>query len=224
MLERIPFSWLESNGWLVLSGSVDTLSEIRAQALSRVNVDGAIAYISLARDMGDSLMEDMADLGAPTGYYVDLDDDDNNEIYERLRTASMIVIEPGANIDLLKKKITQTVIQAIKEALNLGAFILFEGIASNLVGEHISTADGQITKGLKFINNVYISTDVDSVLDIEDVQKVVAVAPETVFIGIQRGSALILGSNGYIETWGEKQVTISLGTGLDDSDSSNNNI
>lgn len=224
MLERIPFSWLESNGWLVLSGSADTLSEIRAQALSRVNIDGVIAYISLAGDMGDSLMDDMVDLGAPAGYYVDLDDDDNNAVYERLRTASMIVIEPGVSIDLLKKKITQTVIRAIKEALNLGALILFEGIASNLVGEHITTADGKITKGLKFINNVYIATDVSSVFDIADVQKVVTIAPETVFIGIQRGSALILGSNGYIETWGEKQVTISLGTGLDDSDSSNNNI
>lgn len=224
MLERIPFSWLESNGWLVLSGSADSLSEIRAQALSRVNVDGAVAYISLVGDLGDALMEDMVDLGAPTGYFVDLDDDDNNAIYERLSTASMIVIEPGESIDLLKKLLTQTVIRAIKEALNLGALILFEGIASHLTGEHIIAIDGQIAKGLKFVDNVFISSDVDSILDVSDVQKIVAIAPQTVFIGVQRGSALVLGPNGYIETWGEKQVTISLGSGLEDDDSSNNNL
>ena len=224
MLDKIPFSWLETNGWLILSGSRDSLSEIRAQALSRLNVDGAVAYISLAGDLGDSLMEDMVELGAPTGYFVDLEDDDNNEIYERLKAASLIVIEPGHSIITLKKLMTQTVIRALKEALNLGAFILFEGIASDLMGEHVITVDGQVLKGLSFVNNVFISSDVDSILDITDGQKIYSTAPQTVFIGIPYGSALILGPNGYIETWGDKQVTVSLGSGLDDTDSSNNNI
>ena len=224
MREKIPFSWLKSKGWLVLSGSADTLGEIRAQALSRVNVDGSMAYISLADDMGDSLMDDMGDLGAFTGYFVDLEDDDNNTIYERLSTACMIVIEPGESIDRLQKMITQTVTQAIKEALNRGALILFEGLASHLAGEHIVTLDGQIKKGMKFVNNVYISPDVESILDITDMKRVLASIPDAVFIGIQRGSALALGPNGAIETWGEKRVTISLGTGLDDSESSNNSV
>jgi len=224
MLEKIPFSWLESNGWLVLSGSKDTLSEMRAQALSRLNVDGAIAYVSLAGDLGDSLMEDMAELGAPTGYFVDLEDDDNNAIYERLKDASMIVIEPGDDIFTLKRLMTQTVIRALKEALNLGALILFEGLASNLMGEHIITLDGQVIKGLSFVNNVFISANVDSILEIVDMQRIYETAPQTVFIGIPYGSALVLGPSGHIETWGDKQVTISLGSGLEDTDSSNNNI
>jgi hypothetical protein len=225
MLDRIPFSWLESDGWLVLAGSKDTLSEMRAQALSRLTADGAIAYISLVGDLGDSLMEDMADLGAPTGYYVDLEEDDNNEIYERLSTAGMIIIEPGDDVSYLKKLMTQTVIRAFKEALNLGGLIMFEGIASNLAGEHIITSDGQIIKGLAFVNNVFISSDVDSILEIVDGQKVYETAPQTVFIGIPYGSALVLGPSEHIETWGEKQVTISLGSsGLDETDSSNNNL
>ena len=224
MLEKIPFNWLESNGWLVLSGSKDTLSEMRAQALSRLNVDGAIAYISLAGDLGDSLMEDMAELGAPTGYFVDLEDDDNNAIYERLKDASMIVIEPGDDVLTLKRLMTHTVIRALKEGLSLGALILFEGIASNLMGEYIVTLDGQMVKGLAFVNNVFISSNVDSILDVVDMQAVYATAPQTVFIGIPYGSALVLGPDRYIETWGDRQVTISLGSGLDDTDSANNNI
>ena len=212
MRKGIPFSWLESNGWLVLSGSADSLSDVRAQALSRVNAEGAVAYISLADDLGDSLMEDMADLGAPTGYLVDLEDEDNNAIYERISTAGMIVIEPGESIEHLKKLMTQTVIRAMKEALSLGSLMLFEGIASNLAGEHIVTANGQLAKGLKFVDNVYIAPDVETVLEIKDLQTIYADYPETVFIGIQSGSALVLGPGNYVETWGEKRVTISLGS------------
>lgn len=224
MLEKIPFSWLESNGWLVLSGSKDSLSEMRAQALTRVNADGAVAYISLSGDLGDSLMEDMAELGAPTGYFVDLEDDDNNAIYERLSTASMIVIEPNDSIYVLRKLMSQTVIRAMKEALNLGALILCEGIASNVMGELIMTEDGQISKGLSFVNNVFISSDVDSILDSMDMQRVYETEPQTVFIGIPQGSALVLGPENYIETWGENQVTISLGSGSDDADLPHNNL
>lgn len=224
MSTGIPFSWLESNGWLVLSGSADALSEIRALALSRMVPDGAIAYISLADDLGDDLMDDMSDLGAPTGYLVDLEDDDNNAIYEQLRDASMIVIEPGDSITRLKRLMSQTVIRAIKEALELGALILFEGVASSLAGDHIVLDDGRVSTGLKFIENVYISPDTSSILDTVAAQDIYVESSETVFIGIQSGSALVLGPNGYVEIWGEKQVTISLGSGSQDSDSMNDNL
>jgi len=62
-----PFTWIDSNGWLILSGPPDALSELRAQALSRYDGSGAIAYISMADDLGDALMDDMAELGAATG-------------------------------------------------------------------------------------------------------------------------------------------------------------
>lgn len=224
MSSGIPFSWLESNGWLVLSGRADALSEIRALALSRLISDGAVAYISLMGDMGDELMDDMSDLGAPSGYLVDLDDDDNNAIFEQLRDASMIVIEPGDSISSLKQLMTQTVIQAMKEALNHGALILFEGIASSLAGEHIVTDEGRISAGLKLVNNVYISPDTRSILDTDAAQDVYLQSPETVFIGIQQGSALVLGPAGGIEIWGEKQVTISLGSSSQDNDTMNNNV
>ena len=93
MSEQAPLQWLPSNGWIVLSGRADALSEIRAQALSRHNASGAIAYISLADDLGDELMDDMAELGAASGYLVDLEEQDNNEIYERLSVAAMVVID-----------------------------------------------------------------------------------------------------------------------------------
>jgi hypothetical protein len=37
--------------------------------------------------------------------------------------------------------------------------------------------------------------------------------PDAIAIGIGPGSALVLGPNGEVETWGKQQVTISLGPG-----------
>ena len=211
MRAGFPISWLESNGWLALSGAADRRSEIRAQALSRANADGAIAYISLAGDMGDALMDDLAELGAPTGYLVDLADSDNNAIHERLRAAGMIVIEPGEDIRQLKRLMSQTVAHALKEALNHGALILFEGLAATLAGEYIVQSNG-MAKGLKFVRNVYIASDVSSVLETQAAQKVYLAQPEAALIAIDRGAALVLGPNQHIETWGKPQIVFRLGS------------
>ncbi len=211
MRAGFPISWLESNGWLALSGGADRRSEIRAQALSRANADGAIAYISLAGDMGDALMDDLAELGAPTGYLVDLADSDNNAIHERLRAAGMIVIEPGEDIRQLKRLMSQTVAHALKEALNHGALILFEGLAATLAGEYIVQPNG-MAKGLKFVRNVYIASDVSSALATQAAQKVYLAQPEAALIAIDRGAALVLGPNQHIETWGRPQIVFRLGS------------
>ncbi len=222
MRGRLPISWLESNGWLVLSGSADSRSEIRAQALSRASADGAIAYVSLADDLGDALMDDLAELGAPTGYLVDLEEGDNNEIYERLRAAGMIVIEPGRNIQQLKRLMSPTVVHALKEALRRGALVLFEGLAATLAGEYVLRSNGDIAKGLGFVSHVYVAADVSSILETEAAQKVHLAQPEAVFIAIDRGAALVLGPNKHIETWGERRVTFSLGSHLFASELSDN--
>ena len=211
MFDAVPFSWLESRGWLVLSGSADPLSEIRARALSRYNTVDAIAYIILADDMGDALMDDMAELGAPTGYLVDLEDEDNNEIYERLSNAGMIVVESDGNAERLMRLMTQTVTHAMKTALDYGALILFEGAAASIVGEHTLASNGALAAGLKFVRNVLVAPDISSILEHDAVSTARRMLPDVVCIGLPPGAALVLGPDQQIETWGERDVTISLG-------------
>ncbi len=206
---RSPFSWHASNGWLVLSGAPDPLSEIRARALSRNNAVGAIAYISLAADMGDALMEDMADLGAPTGYLVDLEEQDNNEIYERLTAAGMIVIEADCAGSRLLRLMTATPMHAIKDALSRGAVILFEGAAATIVGERIVTPASQIEKGLNLLSNAMVLPDTNDV-DSQAMRDLHRQLPDTAMIFLERDAALVLGPDQHIETWGEGQVTIRL--------------
>ena len=147
MREAAPFNWRSANGWIVLSGHADYLSEIRARALSRAIAGGAIAYISLADDMGDALMDDMAELGATTGYLVDLEENDNNEVYERLSTAAMIVLQADGAADLLMQLLRRTAVHALKEALNRGGLILFEGDAAAVAGELAVDQRGESVAG-----------------------------------------------------------------------------
>lgn len=211
MLDGLPIRWLESYGWLVLSGSADPHSEIRALALSRCDASGAVAYISLAEDFGDALMDDLADLGAPAGYLVDLEDQDNNEIHERLSGAGMIIIEAGDDIHRLKRLMTQTVMHALKGALQDGALILFEGSAATLAGSYYVDRSGNVASAFKLVEEVFVAVDVRSFLGTEPAQLVLQKRPNAVGVAIDRGSALVLGPEKRIESWGEQQITFSLG-------------
>lgn len=206
MADLAPLKWLPSNGWIVLSGRADPLSEIRAQALSRHNAGGAIAYISLADDLADELMDDMAELGAASGYLVDLEEQDNNEIYERLSGAAMIVVDAAEQSGRLLQLLRRTAIHALKEALNRGALLFFEGAAAALTGEFVLAADDRIGSGLNLLQNALVATDVSS----DSLRAARHELPDAVFLGLATGAALVLGPEGQIETWGEAQVAISL--------------
>ena len=211
MLDAAPFTWLDSNGWIVLSGPPDALSEIRAQALNRYDGAGALAFISLTPDLGDALMDDMAELGAPAGYLVDLEDLDNNEIYERLSTAGMIVIESNRHPDRLQRLMSHTVTSALKSALGHGALLLFEGEAASLAGQHRMSAGGELTVGLNFVDNALITTVADNGAQVSLTRSIHRQLPEASIMGLARGSALALGPVRQLETWGEGEVTIRLG-------------
>ncbi len=206
-----PLKWLPSNGWIVLAGRADPLSEIRAQALSRHNAGGAIAYISLADDMGDELMDDMAELGASSGYFVDLEEQDNNEVYERLSGAAMIVLDAAGQGDRLLRLLRRTAIHALKEALNRGALLFFEGAAAAIAGEFILAADYRIESGLNFLHNALVATEASTIAGDDALRAARDELPDAIFLGLTSGSALVLGPQGQIETWGERQVAISLG-------------
>lgn len=211
MQGSLPFRWLDSPGWLVLSGSADAQSELRALALSRCDAAGALAYISLAADQGDALMDDLAELGAQAGYLVDLEETDNNAIHERLSGAGMIVIEAGADMRRLQRLMSQTVTHALKAALQDGALVLLEGLAATLAGSVYLDSAGKLARGLKLVEDVYVAVDVNSVFESAAAARVMRNRPGTVGIAIDRGAALALGPQQRVETWGQQEITFSLG-------------
>jgi len=91
------FKWRDGRGWLTLAtgqGAAQEIDDIRARALQRTSADGGVAIVFLGDDpdAGERLLDDLEDLGAPTGYVVDVIAEDDATIRERLTDASVIVI------------------------------------------------------------------------------------------------------------------------------------
>ncbi len=204
--------YISGKGWLVFSGGNTTGSEVRAQALARAGGYGTTVYISLADDGGDSLMDDLEDLGARSGYFIDLDYDSPEEIEEQMKMASVIVIEMGSSLDALYRALKGAALEQIQQAYQRGALILLEGLAINLFGRWVVSDNGELLEGFNWVHNAFIEPESMGIDDSRAVQAVLREIADAVAINIARGSALVLGAEGQLELWGERQVTISLGS------------
>ncbi|MCA9912840.1 MAG: hypothetical protein KC496_05810 [Anaerolineae bacterium] len=204
--------YVSGKGWLVFSGGNTAGSEIRAQALARAGGYGTTVYISLADDGGDSLMDDLRDLGARSGYFIDLDYDSPEEIEEQMKLASFIVIETGSSLDALYHALKGTALEQIQQAYQRGAVVLLEGLAINLFGRWVVSDDGELLEGFNWVQNAFIEPESMGIDDSRAVQAVLSEIADAVAINIALGSALVLGEGGQLQLWGERQVTLSLGS------------
>lgn len=211
-MTQTSFQYLAGRGWLIFSGGHVDGSPIRAKAIARARSYGITAYISTADDDGDALMEDMEDLGARAGYFIDLELDESESVIQELETASLIVIEVGSSLDHLYKRLRGAIVEGIKRAYERGGVILLEGLVANLFGQWMMSDTGQIVTGFDWVHQAFIEPQSAGVQDSRAVQMVLEKIPDAIAINIERGSALALGADNQIEVWGaQKKVTLSLG-------------
>ena len=204
--------YLSGRGWIVLSGGNTEGSPIRAKALTRAREYGITAYISSADDGGDSLLDDMEDLGARSGYFIDPEYDDPEDIIEEMKTASLIVVEVGSSLDSLYHMLRGATVEGIRQAYERGGVVLVEGLATNIFGRWVLSDEGEIIDGLNWVQNAFIEAQSTGAEDSRAVQTVLNEIAEAVAINVASGSAIALGPDGAVEVWGEEQnVTISLG-------------
>jgi hypothetical protein len=205
--------WLDGRGWLVLAGGGDNLSDIRADALSRAAADGGIAYVTLGNQSveAENVLADMEDLGAPSGYFVDILSEDDETVQAKLADAGIIVIDGSATLDDLRSSLIGAANDGIQIAFQNGAVVLAEGRAAVVFGAWILLELGELTSGLEWLENSLIVPGITSASQSSEVQEVLLLQPGAIAIGIGEGSALALGPDGEVETWGERQVTVALG-------------
>ena len=210
MPTRNVFHWIDGRGWLVLSGGPDRAGELRALALERAAADGGVAVISVSGvDAGEKLLDDLADLGAPSGYLVDLASEDDETIQSKLAEAGMVIIEGGATANDVRSSLYGAAIAGIQKAYENGAVILVEGTSAMVFGEWVRQASGELTAGLEWLKSALILLGADVA---EQAKKALISQPEAIAVGIGLGSALALGPDGEIETWGKKEITVLLGS------------
>jgi hypothetical protein len=196
--------WLDGRGWLILSGGAD--DDIRAQALGRVAADGGVACVSLSGDP-DALADDIADMGAPSGYLVDVFGEDDLTLRDKLGQAGMIVIVGGASAADARGALSGAALEGIETAYANGAVILLEDYSAMAFGSWL--IEDEVKPGLDWLIGAAVLTGVDDAA--LNAKPILDAQPTAVAIAIMIGSALALGPDGQVETWGRREVTIALG-------------
>lgn len=204
-------------GWVVLSGGHTPGSAIRAQALRRAMAYGGVAYIGMSEDSGDATLDDMEDLGAPTGYHVNVRVLDDQTLREQIAEASVIVLDEHEDPARLHASLQGAAMDAIREAYQRGAVVLAEGASASLLGRYLFTrADSPPIEGFNWLENSLILPENGLAISPEAVQDVLSAQPEALAVRIGAGSALVLGydgAGGTIEIWGRREVRLLLGQG-----------
>ena len=210
--------WREGRGWIVLSGSGDYrageiagVDDIEAQAIGRASGGKPVAYIFAASDVesADEHLASLEDLGAPTGYLVDVQSEDDDTLRQQLQEAGLIVIGDGPNLDDLRSSLMGAAIEGVASAFDDGAVILAEGAGAKVLGTLLTGANSK--PGLAWVNGAAVAPTFDTDIARQDLRDLLVAHPDAYGLGIGTGSALVLGPQGEIEAWGKRQITVMLG-------------
>ncbi len=203
--------WRDGAGWLVLSGGGDfesaEVGEIEAEALARVPAGDPVAYIWAATDVetADKHLTALEDLGAPTGFLVDVLTEDDATLREQLAVVGMVIIEDGPNVTELRSGLLGAALEGINAAYERGAVILGVGQGAAILG---SVLDNQ--QGLEWVEGAVIVPHYDGEDESARMRELLTAHPQSYGLGIGTGSALALGPNGEVLAWGKQQVTVAL--------------
>jgi hypothetical protein len=212
MPRQAVFQWLEGRGWLVLSGGADPGGELRGQALARSAADGGVACMALSGDptAADQLLDDVTDLGAPSGYIVDVATEDDETVRSKLAEAGVIILATDGTAEDVRSALLGAAISGIQTAYENGAVVLVEGACAMAFGGFIVREAAGLGAGLGWLQEALVLPEVESAA--VAAKPLLAEQPSSVAVGIGVGSALALGPDGQVETWGRRQVTVALGT------------
>jgi len=207
--------WKDGRGWIVLSGGDDTGSVVRASAIGRSTAGGVTAYLTFGSDSADAekILDDMEDLGASSGYLVDVLTEDDETIRERLSEAMLIVLQTATDPDDVRSGLIGAAMDGIEAAYANGAVILAEGTTAALFGTWFLLSDNQVGGGLDWLEHILVVPGINAIADSPMAHSFLRSQPDAVAIVVGKGAALALGPDGEIEKWGNGQVTVALGSG-----------
>lgn len=204
-------SWREGIGWIILAGSADIQTDTRTQVLARLKAGGGVAYLGLHVDNIESLMDDMEDLGAPTGYFVNILTEDDTAIETRLKEASCIVLPNITPIEDFYSALLGAGIRAMSDCYARGGVIYAEGASAMLFGALFVDSIHATRVGLNWVEDVFILPDVTSVSESPIARQILADGKARLALGIGHGSGVALGADGQLVPIGARQVTLILG-------------
>ncbi|NDJ76592.1 MAG: hypothetical protein GYB65_10070 [Chloroflexi bacterium] len=205
------FNWRAGAGWIVLSGGgpidSDDVNNIEARMLQHTVSQGPIAYVWAASDLeaADRHMDSLRELGARTGYLVDVVLEEDDALRAQLSEAGVVILGDGSRIERLYDAMSGVVLRGIEEAFRRGATIYAVGQSAAMLGALVPAGDGFGWLANAVIMPAYTAQQADQLRD------GVLRQPGGYGLGIAAGAALALGPQGEVEVWGNASITISLG-------------
>lgn len=209
------FEWKAGGGWLVLSGGADPTSAIRAAVIERSAADGGLACVSFGDDAAaEQILEDMQDLGAVSGYLVDVFSEDDDTLKDRLGDASIVVVS-GGNGAQVRSALMGAALVGIERAYSNGGIVLVEGASVEAFGEFCFNADGTLGSGFGWLARCWLTADATLHAQDAAVQAVLMPNPQAFVMSVGAGSAFVVGLD--VETWGNRQIQLLLGAAYSQS-------
>lgn len=215
MLQNNIFRWRTGRGLIVLAGGGDPNSEdnlsITANLLSHTLSQGPIAYIWAASNIeqADLHMDLLRDLGARTGYLVDILTEEDDALARQLNEAGVIILGEGPSGERLQEALVGVALQAIEDAYRRGATLYAIGPSAGALGTY-AVRGADLIEGFNWLAGSIILPGY-SPEDAERLRAWVHQHPDSYGLGLGAGAALMLGPNGELDVWGNGAITISLG-------------
>lgn len=219
MPQQHIFRWRAGGGWLVLSGGgpsdSDEGSSIIAHMLGHTHSLGPIAYIWAANDpdTADAEMDLLRDLGARTGYLVDIVTEEDDLLFTQLGEAGVIILGDGPNTQTLYDALPGVVLTSILGAFTRGATVFAIGQSAALWGT-VRLVDDTVQPGLAWLTSALILPGYTP--DHADMlREGIIVSAASYGLGLGAGAAIAFGPRGEVEVWGNRAITITLGQEYD---------
>lgn len=213
------FRWRSGNGWIVLGGGGDWLNPdvqaVEAAMLTRTLSQGPLAYVWAAGDLesADRHMEALRDLGARTGYLVDVVNEDEEAVYQQLSEAGVIILGDGPRTRALREALSGVTLGALEEAFFQGATVYAAGSGAGLLGAAL-VEQGTLVDGFGWLSSAVILPGYTPD-QAADLRAWIRDVPEGYGLGLGPGAGLALGPQGEIEVLGNGAVTVSLSQHFD---------
>jgi hypothetical protein len=202
--------WPEGQGWLIFASRPEESGSVRTEALTHVIIPGATVCIAPDSGEAEAILADLAELGAPSGYVVDLADEAPEIAIQSIQDAGLVVISaetPDQTVRLLNNR----VLEAVLEVFGRGAVVLIEGAAVPAFGQWYLAEENMMADGFALVANTVLATDAVSAREAPFVQAVMLSQPDTLGIIIGPDSGLALGPERQLKALGRQFVTVALG-------------
>ncbi|MCD4686058.1 MAG: hypothetical protein K8S97_08995 [Anaerolineae bacterium] len=219
MPQQHIFRWRAGSGWLVLSGGgsndSDDGSSIAAHMLGHTLSQGPIAYIWAANDLdtADAEMDALRELGARTGYLVDIVTEENDVLFTQISEAGVIILGAGPHTETLYDALAGVALDSILQAFAHGATIFAIGQSAALWGA-FREADDTILPGLNWLDSSLIMPGYTPA-HADLLRACITESAASYGLGLGEGAAIAFGPHGEIEVWGNRAITITLGQEYD---------